>query len=370
MVIDMNLETQPIRILQVVTYMGRGGIETMLMNYYRRMDRTKIQFDFLVHRDFRADYDDEIESLGGKIYRLPPLNPASITYRRELRKFFRTHPYKVVHCHLNYMSGLVLAEAKRVGVPHTIAHAHNTTAQKNWKYLIKRLSARNIPKYAGKLFACGQQAGNAIFGGNPFVVLPNAIDAEKYRYSESVRLRKRIELGLQGELTIIHVGRFDFQKNHSFLIDLFAQLVRQEPSAKLLLAGDGELRPAMEERAARLLPEGSVRFLGVRKDIPHLLQAADVFVFPSFFEGLPVTMVEAQAAGLPCIKSDTITDECIVTDLVTSLPITDPILWAEEILQKRGFLRTDRLADIQTAGYDITTAADKLTRFYLNGETL
>lgn len=357
------------RILQVVTYMGRGGLETMLMNYYRRIDRTKIQFDFLVHRDFRADYDDEIEALGGKIHRMPPMNPASLSYRRALRAFFRAHPYRVVHCHLNYMSGLILAEAKRAGAKRTIAHAHNTAAQKNWKYLIKSISARSIPKYADELLACGQQAGSAIFKGHPFRVLPNAIDAQSYRYSEAVRMRKRAELGLEEELTIIHVGRFDYQKNHAFLMDLFEQLVTQDASAKLLLAGDGPLRPEMERKATSL-PEGSIEFLGVRRDIPDLLQAADIFVFPSHFEGLPVTMIEAQAAGLPCVKSDTVTDECIVTDLVTSLPIDDPKPWADAILAAKDTPRTDRLADIQRSGYDITAAADKLTRFYLNGESL
>lgn len=358
------------RVLQVVTYMGRGGIETMLMNYYRRIDRTKLQFDFLVHRDFRANFDDEIEAMGGHIFRLPPLNPCSPSYRKALRTFFASHPYRVVHCHLNYMSGVVLAAAKFAGVPVRIAHAHNTAAKKNWKYWIKQISARDIPKHASILMACGREAGCAIFSGLPFTVLPNAVNAEKFRYSTSVRLRKREELGLQDELTVIHVGRFDYQKNHPFLISLFAEVVRQDPAAKLLLVGDGATRAEIEKSAALLLPEGSVHFLGVRTDIPELLQAADVFAFPSHFEGLPVTMIEAQAAGLPCVKSDTVTNECIVTDLVKSLPIDDPAPWADAILASRKIVRTDRLADIQTSGYDITAAAQKLSRFYLNGEAL
>ena len=146
-------------------------------------------------------------------------------------------------------------------------------------------------------------------------------------------------------------------------------ILHAEPGAKLVLIGDGELRPEIEAKAAQL-PADSVLILGSRTDISRLLQAADVFAFPSHFEGLPVTMIEAQAAGLPCVKSDTITDECVVTDLVTSLPITDPALWAEEILKKRGIPRADRLAEIQASGYDISTAAEKLTRFYLNGESL
>ena len=358
------------RILQVVTYMGRGGIETMLMNYYRRIDREKIQFDFLVHRDFRADFDDEIEALGGRIYRVPAMNPVSISYRKALADFFKTHHYRVVHCHLNYMSGVVLAAAKKAGVPLCIAHAHNTAAQKNWKYYVKRLSACKIPKYADVLLACGQQAGQAIFGGKSFAVQPNAIDAERYRYHNSVRQCKRAELGLRDELAVIHIGRFDYQKNHPFLIQLFVELVSLDPTAKLLLVGDGGMRKEIESMTTRLLPAGSVRFLGIRSDVSALLQAADVFAFPSYFEGLPVTMIEAQAAGLPCIKSGTVTDECVVTDLVQSLPIDDPKVWAEAILSAKDTPRTDRLADIQRSGYDITAAAEKLTRFYLNGETL
>lgn len=360
---------EPTRILQAVTYMGRGGIESMLMNYYRHIDRTRIQFDFLVHRDFRADFDDEIEALGGRIYRVPPMNPASRSYRQALRVFFQTHSYRVVHCHLNYMSGLILSEAKKAGVSLTIAHAHNTAAQKNWKYLIKRFYARSIPRYADTLLACGQQAGRSIFASHPFSVLPNAICAEQFLCNDEIRKQKRAEIGLHDETTIIHVGRFDYQKNHDFLLDTFVQLLKTEPTAVLLLAGDGPLRSVMEKKAAAL-PEGSVRFLGVRRDIPQLLQAADVFVFPSHFEGLPVTMVEAQAAGLPCVKSNTITDECIVTDLVKSLAIDDPRPWVDAILAAKCTPRIDRLPEIQASGYDVTTAAEKLTRFYLNGETL
>ena len=357
------------RILQVVTYMGRGGIETMLMNYYRHMDRSKIQFDFLVHRDFRADYDDEIESLGGHIYRLPPMNPASGSYRKALRVFFENHSYRVVHCHLNYMSGVILMAAKNAGVPVRIAHAHTANMNPGWKQVVRQTARYLIPFTATAMLACSEKAGRAIYGNHRFSLMPNAIDGQKYRFKQSVRLRKREELGLEDAFTVMHVGRFAYPKNHSFLLDVFEASLRIMPDARLVLVGDGEFRTEVEEKAARL-PADSVLMLGVRSDIADLLQAADVFAFPSVFEGLPVTMIEAQAAGLPCVKSDTITDECVVTDLVTSLPITDPALWAEEILKKRGILRTDRLSEIQAAGYDITTAAKKLERFYLNGEPL
>lgn len=360
---------EPKRILQVVTYMGRGGIETMLMNYYRHMDRTKVQFDFLVHRDFEADFDDEIEALGGRIYRVPPMNPLKPSYWRALDDFFRAHPYEIVHCHLNYKSGVVLAAAKRVGIPVRVAHAHTASMSAGFSKFARIVMKPLIPRTATHCLACGRAAGDAIFGGMPYGLIPNAIDAGALSFREKVRRRMRRELGLAEEYTLIHVGRFGGEKNHAFLLDAFAEVRKAEPTAVLLLAGDGPLRSELEHRA-EALPKGAVRFLGVRRDVPDLLQAADVFAFPSIFEGLPVTMIEAQAAGLPCVKSDTVTDECIVTDLVTSLPIDDPKPWADAILAAKDTPRTDRLADIQRSGYDITAAADKLTRFYLNGETL
>ena len=356
------------RILQVVTYMGRGGIETMLMNYYRRMDREKIQFDFLVHRDFRADFDDEIEALGGRIYRVPAMNPASGSYRKALADFFRTHPYRVVHCHLNYMSGGVLAVAKQAGVPVRIAHAHTAAMAPGWKQSVRRLCKHLIPLTATHRFACSPEAGRAIFGKQNFSILANAIDAVSFAPDETVRREVRRELALEDAFTVMHVGRMVYAKNHEFLLDAFRELLNTEPGAKLVLVGDGELRSQIEEKAAQL-PGGSVRLLGSRTDIPRLLQAADVFVFPSRFEGMPVTMIEAQAAGLPCVKSDTVTEECIVTDLVTSLPTNDPVCWVDAIRAAKT-ARTDHLEDIQRSGYDITAAAEKLTRFYLNGETL
>lgn len=357
------------RILQVVTYMGRGGIETMLMNYYRRMDRTKIQFDFLVHRDFRADFDDEIEALGGKIYRIPPMNPASGGYRKALTDFFRTHPYRVVHCHLNYMSGVVLSAAKKAGVRVRIVHAHTASMAPGWKQAVRRMCKYLIPMTATHCFACSTEAGRAIFGKHPFSILANAIDAAAFAPNGALRREVRAELGLGEAFAVMHVGRMIYAKNHEFLLDAFRELRKAEPGAKLVLVGDGELRPQIEEKAADL-PAGTVLLLGTRADIPRLLQAADVFVFPSRFEGMPVTMIEAQVASLPCVMSNTVTDECIVTDLVQRLPIDDPKVWAEAILSAKGAPRTDYLADIQTAGYDISTAADKLSRFYLNGETL
>lgn len=357
------------RILQVVTYMGRGGIETMLMNYYRRMDREKIQFDFLVHRDFRADYDDEIEALGGRIYRVPPMNPASGSYRRSLADFFKAHPYRVVHCHLNYMSGVVLAAAKQAGVSVRIAHAHTASMAPGWKQAVRRLCKFLIPVTATHRFACSTEAGRAIFGKQDFSILANAIDAAAFTPDDALRTKVRFELELGDALTVMHVGRMVYAKNHEFLLEVFRELLNTAPTAKLVLIGDGELRPEIDAKATGL-PAGSVLILGTRTDIPRLLQAADVFAFPSRFEGFGITLLEAQASGLPCIKADTITDDCVVTALVRSLPLTDPKAWAAAIAAAGQTKKETQLSAIRASGYDIAAASDKLTRFYLEGVSL
>lgn len=360
-----------IRVLHVVTYMGRGGIESMLMNYYRNIDRSKLQFDFLVHRDFKADFDDEINRLGGTIHRLPPMNPLSHSYNAALRNFLEAHEYNIIHSHLNYKSGVILSKAKHAGIPVRIAHAHTGGTYRGAQFIIRNLMKLMIPGTSTHRLACSTAAGKAVFGRHDFKLLANAIDAESFRFSPSVRQAVREELRIQdSRLAVIHIGRFGKEKNHEFLIQCFAEIIRSGADAKLILVGDGELREDMEKRAHEILPEDSFVFVGVRSDVNRLLQAADVFAFPSIFEGLPVTLVEAQAAGLPCVKSDNVTDEAAVTDLVTSLPLGDPLLWANEILKKRSIPRRDTYSEIVSSGYDIKSAAKKLQNFYLNGENL
>lgn len=358
----------PIRILQVVTYMGRGGLETMLMNYYRHMDREKIQFDFLVHRDFEADYDREILSLGGRIFRVSRLVPWSGRYRQELRDFFRQHPeYKIVHVHQDCLSAVALQCAKESGVPVRIAHSHSSSAVKNLKYPIKQYYMKKIPVYATDLLACGRCAGDWMFSGMPYEVVPNAIDVSGYSFSQSMAAQKRRELGLDSQLVIGHVGNFTPAKNHSFLLEVFRQALCMEPSAKLLLVGGGDGMQSAREKAQAMGIADHVIFTGVRSDVPQLMQAMDVFVFPSLYEGLPVTMVEAQAAGLPCVISDRVPGECVVTKgLVTVKKLTDdPGEWAAHILSQAKTPRKDHTAEIRGAGYDIGAAAKNLEMFYL-----
>lgn len=357
-----------IRILQVVTHMERGGLESMLMNYYRHIDREKVQFDFLVHRQERAVFDDEIESLGGKIYRLPRLVPWSKAYLSELKCFFDEHPeYEAVHVHQDCLSSVILKAAAQHHIPVRIAHSHNANQDKNLKYPIKLWYKRSIPKYATNLFACGKDAGDWMFSGAPYQIINNAIDAAAYAYEPEKRAEMRCQLGLTDELVVGHVGRFNQQKNHPFLLEVFAALLKKEPHAVLLLVGGGEDMPKIQAKAQTLGIAERVRFLGVRSDVADLMQAMDVFVFPSLYEGLPVTMVEAQASGLPCVISDKVPSECILTDgLVDILPLlANPDAWAAKILEKRRILRTGHHTEITAHGFDITTEAVKLQKFYL-----
>ena len=359
---------QPIRILHVVTYMGRGGLETMLMNYYRHIDRDLVQFDFLTHRQERAAYDDEIESLGGIIYRLPRLVPWSRTYQYALDTFFKSHPeYRIVHVHQDCLSSVILKVAQRNGVPVRIAHSHSSAQDKNLKYPIKLYYRRLIPRFATDLFACGKDAGDWMFGGATFQVLNNAIDAASYRYDLQKASQMRQNLNIpQNALVIGHVGRFSPPKNHEFLVDIFAALYKTVQNVFLLLVGDGDLRPKIEEKVRSLGLTEHILFTGIRSDVPDLLQAMDVFVFPSLYEGLPVTMVEAQAAGLPCVISEQIPRDCDLTELVHRISLDDdPALWAEQILSVKTSLRKDTGEQIVAAGFDIIENVKQLQNYYL-----
>ena len=357
-----------IRVLHVVTYMGRGGLETMLMNYYRHIDRSKVQFDFLVHREFEADYDEEIKSLGGRIYHVSRLVPWSRRYKAELRRFFRTHPeYKIVHVHQDCLSSVALQCAKDCGIPVRIAHSHNSNQDKNIKYLFKRYYMRKIPETATELFACGKAAGDWMFGGKAYQLLPNAIAAEKYIYEEEKAKKIKKELDLEKNIVIGHIGRFNLQKNHKFLIDIFEKCFEKNQKVRLMLIGDGEGRKEIENKVKERGLQDKVLFMGVRRDIPELLQAMDVFVFPSLYEGLPVTMIEEQAAGVPAVISDRVSEECIITkDLVKVEGLEEtPEQWAGEILKQVKISKRDRSEEIKKAKYDVETNAKWLEEYYL-----
>lgn len=362
--------TEPLRVLQVVTKMERGGLETFIMNMYRNVDRARVQFDFLCHREGDFAYDDEIKRLGGRIYRVPRCNPLDLRYLRAIDGFFSGHPYRVVHSHIDCMSALPLAAARRHGTVVRIAHSHNSRQDRDIKYPIKMLCKRFIRREATDLFACGVEAGRWMFGTDDFTVVRNAIDVDEYAFDGTRRERTRRDLGVpEGTLVIGHVGRFMPQKNHAFILDVFAEVLRLRPDAVLLLIGDGELRAVREQQAADLGISDSVKFLGVRSDVPDLMQAMDVFLMPSLYEGLPLVLVEAQAAGLPCVISDSIPTDCDMDgSSITRLSLGASVIqWATKVAET--FEKNDRDGGseiVRRAGFDVQESAMRLESFYLN----
>lgn len=360
---------KPIRILHYVTLMNVGGLETMLMNIYRNIDRNKVQFDFLLHRNKKSFYDNEIEALGGRIYNGISFNPFHHkSYVKSINDFLDTHPeYKVFHAHTAFgMFGLRCA--KEHNIPMRIQHCHNTPTI-DAKTLFRLYCRMNLNKQATHLFACSNAAGNYMFGKrSKFTVINNAIDIQKFIFNKDARYICRKELNCTDNFVIGHIGRFMYQKNHNFLIDVFAELYKLNPKAKLLLVGDGPLRLKIEKKVQKLRLSNVVIFVGVRADIPKLMQAIDVFVMPSHFEGLPVVGIEAQASDLPCIISDAVTPEmCVLTDRVHFVSLKKSIKeWAEIILQQIGLERKDRSTQIHESGFDIKIEAEKLEKFYLS----
>ncbi len=359
----------PIRVLQIVTTMNRGGLETMLMNYYRHIDRTKVQFDFLVHRPEEGDYEKEILSLGGRVYRVTSLNPFSPAYYNALNSFFSEHKYSIVHCHLDCMSAIPLSVAKKHGVKHRFAHAHSKSQDKDLKYPLKIFCKSLIPLFASELFACGKEAGDWMFNGKTFSVINNAIDAAKYIFNNSVRENKRIEFDLSEHFTICHVGRFCYPKNHNFIIDVFNEILKIEPNAQLLLVGTGDGLSDIRNKVNDMHIGNNVHFLGLRSDIPELLMASDAFLFPSMYEGVSLATIEAQASGLPCCFSDRIPKECKVTDDVIFISLEkSPSYWAEQVYNSKHYQRPDNYKYIKNAGYDICDKANWLENLYLSKE--
>lgn len=363
----------PIRVLQVVTNMDRGGLETMLMNYYRHIDRTLVQFDFLTHRDIPAAYDAEIRSLGGVIFHLPKLNPMSVSYRKALHHFFGMHQeYCIVHSHLDCTSAYPLRAAAKARVPNRIAHVHSTNQDKNLKYPIKMGLKKLIPHYATELFACGDAAGRWAFPNKTYTVMKNAVDSCLYLPDENRRTDMRKELGIaDNEMVVGHVGRFNPSKNHAFMIDLFLAVTKIVPNAKLLLVGDGDGRKNVERKVKMLNLSQNVIFTGIRSDVSYLMQAMDIFLLPSLYEGLPVTIVEAQASGLPCVISGNVPRDCvIVDDRVASVSLSaDPETWANEIVRAAKSGRINCQQQIIASGYDINSCAAWLEDYYLQMAT-
>ncbi|OCT11039.1 glycosyl transferase family 1 [Paenibacillus pectinilyticus] len=361
----------PIRILHVVVNMNRGGAETLLMNLYRNVDRTKIQFDFLTCK--AGAYDVEIRELGGVIHRIPYVTDIGHKrYIQALDQFFADEAnYKIVHAHMDKMSGFILRSAKKARIPIRIAHSHNTSSEggltaKAYKWF----AGTFIASCATHFLACSNKAAQWLFASkrSKVMLLKNGIESDQFAYSPMVRKQIRRELQLSPDAYVIgHVGRFTHQKNHTYLLELFARMQQEKPDAVLVLVGDGPLREEIEQKAEALQLQHKVKFLGVRSDIAQLLQGFDMFVFPSLHEGLPVTLIEAQGAGLPCVISDEITEEVDMgIHLVDRLPLNNQEVWIQrmkQVMASNGSRHIPALS-LSNQGYDIRNTAAWTEGFY------
>lgn len=364
---------QPIRILHVFGALNRGGAETMIMNIYRNIDREKVQFDFIMHCSEKCDYTAEIETLGGKIYALPRFKGKNcFAYVKAWNHFFQQHPaYKIIHGHVRSTAAIYLSIAKKYGLV-TIAHSHSTSNGTGFPAVVKNSMQYPVRYIADYLFACSKGAGEWMYGKKAvqksnFKVIRNAIDISKYVFDEIKRKTAREQLGIDGKFVIGHVGRFQYPKNHRFLLEVFKEIYTQNRQSVLLLVGDGEMRPQIEQKIAQLNLQDCVILTGVRSDVPELLHAMDVFLFPSLFEGFPVTVVEAQAAGLPCVLSDSITKDVCITPLVAYMSLHQPAkAWTNKTVQlQKDCNRQNTCENIKEAGYDIHKNAEWIESFYI-----
>lgn len=361
-----------IKVLHVFNIMDRGGAETFVMNVYRKINRRKIQFGFVVHQKEKGEFDEEIYSLGGEIFYLPKYKGYNDwEYRKQVRKLLENHPeYMIVHGHMQSIAAIYLKEANKFG-RITIAHSHNTSSGKGIKAMVKHVLQYPIRNIADYLFACSKEAGKWLYGckkleNGKVEIIHNAIDVDKFAFSESEREKKREEENLDGKIVIGHVGRLTYQKNHEFLLDIFNGFCKKYDNAVLLLIGDGELKQTIKKRVEELGIQQKVRFLGVQKNVEEWMQVMDVFVFPSRYEGLPVTVVEAQASGLSCIISDTISNE-VVIDHVSQVSLSSGVDEWEQAIKEAVFCNKQRELSgriVSKTGYNIDNIVGVLEKKY------
>lgn len=362
-----------VRVAHIVGKWVGGGVESVIMNYYKNIDHNKIQFDFLCDDDSTNIPYDEITKLGGNVILVPPYQKP-FKYHRKLKEILKEQQYKVVHSHINTMSLFPLFAAKCVGVPIRIAHSHSTSNKKEWKKnLLKNILKPFSKIFATHYFCCSELAGRWLFGDKVYnngkvFLLNNAIDLDKFVYNETIRNNKRKELGLKDEQIVIgHIGRFVAQKNHIFLIEIFNEIHKKEKNAILLLAGQGPLLEEIKEKVNNLSLVDCVKFLGQRSDANELYQAFDVFLLPSLYEGLPVVGVEAQASGLLCVLSNDMTKETKVLDSTVFLSLDKSAKeWASQLLNLYSkFRRKNSFQEITDNGFNIKLEASKLTNKYI-----
>lgn len=366
-------ENGPVRVLCVMSTLDRGGAESMVMSLFRKIDRKKVMFDFIKHTNRKGAFEYEIESLGGRIYEAPRYKGYNhIQYIAWWRSFLKNHPeYKIIHGHYFTISAVYFSEAHKAN-RITVGHSHSTEAPREQirrpvVHIIGNIYINQIEKYSDYCMACSKVAGNWLFKKKQFMVLNNAIEANKFRADSVIGRRIREEFDLGDSFVVGNVSRFSIPKNPNGILEIFRLIHEKRPNSKLLWVGDGPLRKEVEEKANEWGISGDIIFTGVRGDVNWLLQAMDVFILPSYYEGLPVAAVEAQAAGVPTYCSSAITREVGITNICRFLPINNLNIWEKEIAKlPANSIHYDTTEQIVKAGYDISNSAKQLQEFYLN----
>lgn len=354
------------RVVHMLNSMGMGGIENFLMNIYRSLDKEKYQFDFILQSEEEGIFEKEIKELGGNIYKIPKFEKYPFKHMYELRKILKKNDYIAFHRHTaNSVVFVDLFVAKLAGIKRIIVHSHNTMHPKK---KINEICRPLLYVLADKHLACGKEAGKWLYGNREFDVVYNAIITEKYNYKEEIRNKWRERLGLKSEDIVLgHIGRFNDQKNHKYLLEFFRELSSMSSDYKLVLCGDGDLRGELTIFCKENSLDNKVLFLGVRKEVNEILQAMDAFVFPSKYEGLPVALIEAQLTALPCFISDKITDEAIYNQNIVKVGIdeNDKETWIKQIiaLPVTTAYRTYKNEKLYS-DYDIKNIVKKLCEIY------
>ena len=351
-----------------ISYMT-GGVENFLYNYMSRLQqRDDFQIDFLsIHE--KIAFEDEYRALGCKVFSVTDAKKNPVQSVQSMKKVMASEPYDILYVNMLSAANITpLTAGKKAGIPHIIVHSNNYQVPPGLlRKTLHTLNRKRLPKLADTLFACSESAGDWMFSSNSnYTVIRNAIDEQQFRFQPEIRKRMRKQLGLNDELLFGHVGRFHYQKNHAFLLRVFHELHMLVPNSRLLLLGTGELLPEIKQKVEELGLKDSVIFAGFQENIPDWLQAIDVALLPSHFEGLPLSAIEAQAAGLPLIASDAISKEACITPLMIRLPLSDsPKLWAEKILKHANSIkREDTSSLIQDAGYSISRETERLAQIF------
>lgn len=359
-----------IKVLHVVSALSGGGVEAMLYNYYINMDRYAIKFDFIVHDPEIGMLEQGFSELGSKIYHITPKKVSFIKNIREMNGIIKSGNYDIIHCHQNLSSLPALYVAKRNHIRIRIAHSHTSLQDEKPSDKIIMAPLRTLLKhYATDFFACSEIAGKWLFGDNKsFFVLNNAIDIDKFLYNDEIREKVRNEYGWNNKLVAGNVARFFPEKNHEKLIEIFNEIHKADDSAVLVLVGDGPLEEKVKLQAEKLELSDSVFFLGRRNDVNRLMQAMDIFIFPSCFEGLGIVLIEAQAAGLKCYASKEVPKETHATDLIEYISIEEASLnWAKKIISTgKAYDRVNTAESIKQGGFDINNEAKKLEQKYIS----